>query len=204
MGEVFEIAPKGRYGGETVINTFKFISPDMDAAAILNDWQTNLQDAYRAIHPDTYNLDEVHARTIVEEDEFPPATVIVPVDLEGTRSSLGEELAPFLAVRVTLDTGFSGRRFRGHGAYSGGTESDVEGSALRTDSGSWWDKVGDFNGAMLARYGPGGSGPFGLNWVVFSRKIMTSAPTSPSGASNVITGYRVRTTIRTQRSRIRY
>lgn len=208
MGNVYQLAAIGRYGGQALVNTHHFISLDATSNRdLLDDWVDNHMADYRDVHPETYNLDEVRVSTIPDRLEFPPATIIEPVDLPGTRVSLGEELAPFMAVKVTLDTAFAGRRFRGHQAFGGGTESDVDGSALKTGGGYWWDKVKDYCDGMLSHYGPGGSGPIsGLNWVVFSRVIYRAlAPHGDAGgAATVITGTRPRVTVRTQRSRISY
>lgn len=197
---IVQVACRGEYGGQQIVNLFSFAGPDLQAADMLGDFVGNMVDPYVAVYPETYTLHEVAARRIFRHDE---PRVVEDVDSDehlGTRVSLGEELAPFLSVRVTLYSGLAGRSYRGHRSYSGGTESDVDGSALRVDAGSWWRAVQDFETALAARYGDGGTGPFGVRPVVFSQKFWL-ANAEPYQCAELIIRNRVWTTIRTQNSR---
>lgn len=187
--------------GEACINTLHVRHSALGAAAsIASDWATDLSVPYRAILPDSYQVEQVSCREIVEHSLPQPAAVVHPIGAPGTRVAIGDKLPAWLTCRATFYSGFAGRRFRGGSSFSGGMQVDVgDEGVLGTSEGAWRPEVELYLFAVQAEYVSHTSKGV---WVIFSRKTWHLGGGDSSVWAVDVTAFLTRPRVRSLRSRM--
>lgn len=203
INDTIELAVIGVVSGQDHIHTLHF--RDMAGAAtpeqsIIDDWQANCRDAYRALFftaipaAVSYRARQVCGstplRAPVEEAE-------APANSTGTRSASGEQLPPWLAKVVTERTALAGRSRRGRFYIGGLHEGDINGDAFVTT----YNTAVQTYMTTLGRYLPGGASASVFTLVVHSRLLAAVPGTQCQDSSTPVTSLENRVRIATQKSR---
>lgn len=205
LNDTYFFTVQGTLGGRNYVHTLHFreilaavgVNPSQD---LIDTWQSACQAAWLAAHPNGYLLVRLTAQRICGTPPL-PSRVEEGVGLTGTRSSgtLGEPLAPWLAIAVNEATGLAGRSRHGRFFMSGGGESDVTGETLTTGGTSWLGYIQAYVNALTTEFiaGP----PTAWQLVVHSPKLAKVPGTQCNVSSEPVTALGIVSRLTSQRSR---
>jgi hypothetical protein len=176
INDTVRLAVKGQVGGQDHVHTlhFRHLSVDATEQSLIDAWQTSCRGAYRDMFRDDDSPVQLYSvahvcgtiplRASTEESEV--AGSIVGTDGVAA-NALGDKMAPWLALVLSLRTASAGKSRRGRSYIGGLSEARVQGDLILSGQ---IGRADTYKNSLLTTFGPAGTN-LAHKLVIHSRKL---------------------------------